>query len=50
MATSRTPHTALAPAQAAKVAKLNVRGHDAADIAKLTGMSRSSVYRALAVA
>jgi hypothetical protein len=30
------------------VRKLRGRGHSAADIATLTGMSRASVYRALA--
>lgn len=42
------PRTALAPAQVAKVRKLREKGHTAADIATLAGMSRASVYRALA--
>jgi DNA invertase Pin-like site-specific DNA recombinase len=41
------PRTALTPAKVAKVRKLRGKGHSAADIAVLTGMSRASVYRAL---
>ena len=42
------PRTALSPSQVAKVHKLKDKGHSATDIAAITGMSRASVYRALA--
>lgn len=41
------PRTAMTDANVAKVRKLRGKGHSAADIAKLTGMSRASVYRIL---
>lgn len=41
------PRTAMTDANMAKVRKLKGKGHSAADIAKLTGMSRASVYRVL---
>jgi len=41
------PRTAMTEANMAKVRKLKAKGHSAADIAKLTGMSRASVYRIL---
>lgn len=41
------PRTALTSDKVAKVAKLRAKGHSAADIATITGMSRASVYRAL---
>lgn len=43
------PRTAMTDANVAKVRKLKAKGHGAADIAKLTGMSRASVYRVLSV-
>jgi len=41
------PRTAMTNANVAKVRKLKSKGHSAADIAKITGMSRASVYRIL---
>ena len=41
------PRTALTAAKIAEVLKYRAKGHSAGDIAKLTGMSRASVYRAL---
>lgn len=43
------PRTAMTEANVAKVRKLKAKGHGAADIAKLTGISRASVYRVLSV-
>ncbi|MBU1588591.1 MAG: helix-turn-helix domain-containing protein [Actinobacteria bacterium] len=42
------PRTALAPAKVAEVRKLRTKGRTVAEIAKLTEISRASVYRALA--
>lgn len=42
------PRTAMTEANMKKVFKLRDKGHSAADIAKLTGISRASVYRVLA--
>lgn len=41
------PRTAMTDANVKKVKKLREKGHSAADIARLTSMSRASVYRAL---
>lgn len=41
------PRTAMTEANVKKVRKLREKGHSAADIAKITGMSRASVYRIL---
>lgn len=41
------PRTAMTDANVAKVKKLKSTGHGAADIAKLIGVSRASVYRIL---
>lgn len=43
------PRTAMTEANIRKVRKLREKGHSAPDIAKLTGMSRASVYRVLSV-
>jgi DNA invertase Pin-like site-specific DNA recombinase len=43
------PRTAMTEANVAKVRKLKAKGHSAADIAKLTEMSRASVYRLLSI-
>jgi DNA invertase Pin-like site-specific DNA recombinase len=43
------PRTALDPSKVVKVLKYRGRGHSASEIAKLVGISRASVYRALAV-
>jgi DNA invertase Pin-like site-specific DNA recombinase len=44
------PRTALTPDKIAKVRRKVAEGHSASDIAKLTGMSRASVYRAMLAA
>jgi DNA invertase Pin-like site-specific DNA recombinase len=44
------PRTALSPSKIAEVQKLKARGRTHAEIAKLAGMSRASVYRALSAA
>lgn len=41
------PRTAMTEGNVKKVQKLREKGHSAADIAKITGMSRASVYRVL---
>lgn len=41
------PRTALSSEKITKARMLREKGHSAADIAKITGMSRASVYRAL---
>ncbi|MFJ4160253.1 recombinase family protein [Microbacterium testaceum] len=41
------PRTAMTDANITKVKKLRAKGHSAADIAKLTNMSRASVHRVL---
>jgi len=45
---SGRPCTALSPSKAAEVQKLKAKGRSVAEIVKLVGMSRASVYRALA--
>jgi DNA invertase Pin-like site-specific DNA recombinase len=42
------PRTAMTDANIRKVKQMREKGHSAPDIAKLTGMSRASVYRLLA--
>jgi DNA invertase Pin-like site-specific DNA recombinase len=42
------PRTALSPSKVAEVKKWKAKGRGASEIATLTGMSRASVYRALA--
>jgi len=44
------PRTALTPSKIAEVQKLRQRGRTPAEIAKLVGMSRASVYRAMRAA
>ncbi len=41
------PRTALTDANVKRIRKMREKGHSAADIAKLTGISRASVYRVL---
>lgn len=41
------PRTALSPSKVAEVRKLKAKGRTPSEIAKLAGMSRASVYRAL---
>lgn len=43
------PRTALSPSKVAEVHKLKAKGRTPSEIAKLAGMSRASVYRALSV-